>query len=287
MYDGLCIYLTTAKRWVVSSKTLFFTGLLLILSPSLHAQIDSSFLQKYPYLIGNVAFSVDSLTTPVGNLSQDSDTVVTVGMFNAGNRTINLVAGKSNRFVEITYDAAILPPHGATRAHIHINVPGELPEGAERFEAAFETSDVKNPFKFLYFSGNIVKGKKETATAFIDSVPRLIFNTYLYDFGFLRKGKTLYYNFRFTNRGNKPLVLTSITADKGLEITSLPQLTVPPGNSGTISVKIKARRYVGVLHKSITIRSNDPVNPLIILGVHGTVKVIPSKQNPTDYCIGD
>ncbi len=249
------------------------------------AQTDSSFLIKYPYLIGNIAFSVDSLETPIGNLQQGSDTTLQIGLYNAGNKNITLFSTKSNSFVEIVYDDAILPPHKSTLAKVTLKVPLDMPVGNNRFEAVFETDDETNPYKFLYFVTEITKKRHLSGNETLDSVPRLIFDNYLYDFGHLRKGKTLFHTFYFSNRGAIDIFIKEIVVDKGLVITELPSRIIKAGEKGHITVKIKARRYIGVLHKSIKIISNDPVNPVLTLGIHGTVKQIPSKQNPTDYCI--
>ncbi len=273
--------------FALQMKKNLFIGFLLFFSTCLKAQTDSAFLKKYPFLIGNIAFGVDSLETPLGVLYQGQDTGFSVGMYNAGKSEITLTPGKSNRFVSITYDAGVLRPGTSVNALIRISVPKEMPEGQQRFEAEFQTDDSRNPFKFLYFVSEIRKGTTGKKIRAADTVPRIIFDAYLYDFGHMRKGKTIFYTFRFTNGGNKPLLIYAITPDKGVKITGLPEKMIPPGESSVLGVKLKTRRYVGVLHKSITIRSNDPVNPVITLGIHGTVKIIPSKKNPTDYCIGD
>ncbi len=249
------------------------------------AQSDSAFLKKYPFLIGNLAFAVDSLETPVGNLFQGTDTTIRVEIYNAGNKSIKLFGGKSNRFVDITYSAAVLQPRKSAFAKVTLRVPAEMKQGNHRFEAVFETGDELNPFKFLYFSAQILKKKKYSANDITDTVPRLIFDSYLYDFGHLRKGKTLFHTFYFSNRGKMDIFIREIIVDKDLVITEWPPKIIKPGKGGHLTVKIKARRYIGVLHKSIKIVSNDPVNPILTLGIHGTIKHIPSKQNPTDYCI--
>jgi len=249
------------------------------------AQTDTSYLLKYPYVIGNIAFAVDSLETPLGNIPQGGDTTITIGLYNKGNKNIKLISAKSNRFVEIIYEKTSIAPATSTKARVIIKVPGDMPPGDNRFEAVFETGDDINPYKFLYFTSQIIKKSLFAANETLDTVPRLIFDNYLYDFGHLRKGKTLYHSFYFTNRGAMDLFIREIVVDKGLVITELPSKIIKPGGSGHITVKIKARRYVGVLHKGIKIVSNDPVNPVLTLGIHGTIKQIPSKQNPTDYCI--
>ncbi len=250
-------------------------------------QTDSSFLKEYPYLIGNLAFAVDSMETPVGTLSQGTDTTFRVAIYNAGEKTIRLFAGKSNKFVDLTYATDLIAPKKKTFAMIHLHILRKLLPGTMRFEAAFKTDDKKNPYKFLYFSAIIKKAENNFLKKARDNVPQLSFDNYLYDFGHLRRGRNFYYTFTFSNSGSKVLVIDRIEVDKGLEIKTLPPKVIPAGSYGSLRIKIKGRHYLGVFHKTIRVYSNDPANPVLTLGIHGTIKEIPSRKNHTDYCIDE
>ena len=250
-------------------------------------QTDSSFLKKYPYLIGNLAFAVDSMETPVGILVQGTDTTFRVGIYNAGEKGIRLFAGKSNKFVDIAYTTPLIAPKEKAFAMIDLHILKKLLPGTMRFEAAFNTDDKKNPYKFLYFSAVVKKVENNFLKKARDNVPQLSFDNYLYDFGHLHRGRNFYYTFTFSNRGSKVLVINKIEVDKGLEIKTMPPNVIPAGSHGSLSIKIKGRHYLGVFHKTIRVYSNDPANPVLTLGIHGTIKETPSRKNRTGYCIDE
>ncbi len=248
-------------------------------------QTDSSFLKNFPYAIGNLAFAVDSLETNVGKIMHGTDTSFQIGIYNAGDNIIKLYSGKSNKFVDITYSVADISPKHSAVATINLHALSKMPTGQMEFEAVFKTDDKKNPYKFLYFNSYIIKNTITSETMY-DTIPHLVFDNYLYDFGHLRRGKNLYYTFSFSNKGNKNLIIKQIIVDKGIRVLNLTAKLIPPGAYGSFTIKIKGRHYVGVLHKSINVYSNDPVNPLLTLGIHGTIQKIFSKKNQTSYCNG-
>ena len=118
----------------------------------------------------------------------------------------------------------------------------------------------------------------------MDTVPRLIFSQYNYDFGYMWRGKTLMHSFNFTNMGSEELVIDEIITSDGVSVVDKPNLIIEPGGFGSVVVKVNTYGDYGVQHHTVSIASNDPRNPIITLGIHGTVKAkSPSNQNP-DFC---
>ena len=55
--------------------------------------------------------------------------------------------------------------------------------------------------------------------------------------------------------------------------------TISPGGEGTVTLKVKTKRYQGKLHKTATVFSNDPKNPQVTISLKGSIWV-PVKVNP-------
>jgi hypothetical protein len=112
----------------------------------------------------------------------------------------------------------------------------------------------------------------------------MIFNNYNFDFGHLVRGKKVYHTFYFTNMGSEDLFVEKVSSSSGCRVIDPPEKMIPPGGSGRLVVQVRTIGSIGVQHRTISIRSNDPVNPLIILGVHGTVRQPPPPQQNTGFC---
>lgn len=281
------IWLKYQKSWFkVSIKKLFllisFMGIVCFAQSQ---TLDSTILKAHPYSIGNVAFSVDSMEFVVGDINSGEIFEYSIGIFNTGKKPVTFKGGKISRFVTLKYEPTALQPGQSGFVNIEFEVIRELPLGDVYAEIAVESDDENSPFKFLYMVGNVVDGKGEYGSELVlDTVPRMFFNQYNYDFGYLWRGKTLVHSFNFTNMGSEDLVIDEIKGSNGISIIDKPNSIIPPGGYGSIIVKINTQGDYGVQHHIVSIASNDPKNPLITLGVHGTVKAqAPSKQNP-DFC---
>ena len=184
----------------------------------------------------------------------------------------------------MNYTPAVVQPGQSGNAIVDFEVIMEMPAGLTQTEIAIESDDEKNPYKFLYLVGNVVEdSSKIVHSIIIDTVPRIFFNDYNFDFGHLNRGKAVVHTFLFTNRGSQDLVIEDLVS-VGCTVIAPPKKIIPPGEDGALVVRINTMGNFGVSHSTVTVKSNDPVNPEIILGLHGTVRQeSPSKLDP-DFC---
>lgn len=266
-------------------KTVFFFLLSLSFLFANGQKVDSSLIKQFPYRIGNVGFAIDSIEFYVGEVYRGNTVEYELSYINLGKKPIEFQSGKSGKFVEIINRKGSLDPGQTGSALIKAEFVSELPLGIAPLEVAIQTTDKDSPYKFLYLLANVIEDSSRYMNqSIIDTVPRLIFNQLNYDFGYMWRGKTLVHSFVFTNMGSEDLVIEEIISSDGCKVIGSPEKIVPPGGNGSVTVKVKTYGDYGVQHRTISIASNDPRNPTIVLGVHGTVKQqTPPKQNP-DFC---
>lgn len=250
------------------------------------SQADSLLLKEYPLRIGNLGFAMDSLELVIGDVSRGGTVIQEIGLYNYGNDPIQFTNSTSGPFVSVTYRSSILQPGQTTLAMINLEVLNELPLGPTYLEVTIESNDKKNPSKFFYLLANVV----EDSTQFIgyqrlDTVPRLVFDYCNYDFGQLHRGKKVQHTFLFSNRGDKDLVIHEVATSDGCKVLKYPEHIIPPGSSGSITVKVHTKGAVGIQHRSVSIYSNDPITPVIILGLHGMVRMMPDRQKNPGFCV--
>jgi hypothetical protein len=239
----------------------------------------------FPLKIGNIGFAVDSLDIVIGKIIQGRKYTHEIDMYNYGRDAVTFRAGKSSPYIDVLYNPVTIEPGQTGKAIVNFEVIKELPLGPIAAEIAFESDDNQNPYKFLYLLGNIIEDTTLNSTAMImDTVPRLIFDQYNYYFGHLSRGKKIIHTFYFANRGSQMLVIDDVIPSVGCEILKSPEEILEPGGYGSLVVKITTVGDFGVQHRTINISSNDPVHPIITLGIHGTVRQqSPQNQNP-DFC---
>lgn len=86
--------------------------------------------------------------------------------------------------------------------------------------------------------------------------PKISFETMEHDFGDIMEGEKVEYGFKFTNSGNKDLVITSHSVTCGCTVPEYPKGAIAPGEGGVIKVAFNSAGKEGRTNKNITISTN-------------------------------
>ena len=92
-------------------------------------------------------------------------------------------------------------------------------------------------------------------------------------FGELKQGERANCDFTLTNKGKSNLYVRKTRASCGCTAVTLGENTIAPGKSTVIRVTFNSTGKSGRQYKSITVITNDPANPEMILNVNGNIKV--------------
>jgi hypothetical protein len=91
------------------------------------------------------------------------------------------------------------------------------------------------------------------------------------DFGKIEEGKTLDVSFRFKNVGDKPLVISNVSASCGCTIPETPKKPFAPGETGVIKASFNSSGKQGTQSKQVNVFANlDPA--MTTLSFHVEVK---------------
>jgi hypothetical protein len=90
-----------------------------------------------------------------------------------------------------------------------------------------------------------------------------------HDFGTIKDGEKVFWNFRFTNTGNAPLLINRVKADCGCTVPDYPRTPIAPGEEGKIKVTFDSKGRMGRQIKQVTVLSNSerPTNVLTIRAI--------------------
>jgi len=79
-----------------------------------------------------------------------------------------------------------------------------------------------------------------------------------HDFGKIKQGLPVTHEFRFTNKGKVPLVITNVQASCGCTTPDWSKAPIPPGQEGFIKATFNASA-AGAFNKTVTVTANvDP-----------------------------
>jgi len=99
--------------------------------------------------------------------------------------------------------------------------------------------------------------KDSTIVLLIDSV---------YNFGNIKQGQSVSFNFKFKNTGKKALVVTNASASCGCTVPEKPERPIMPGQTSFIKVVFNSTGKSGHQDKNVTVSANtNPSFPTIKL----------------------
>lgn len=93
------------------------------------------------------------------------------------------------------------------------------------------------------------------------NAPVIKFEEEIYDFGVIKEGESVKYEFKFKNTGKTPLIISNAMATCGCTVPEYPSKPIKPGNTGIIKVVFNSQGKVGVQDKVVSIISN--ANPYL------------------------
>lgn len=110
------------------------------------------------------------------------------------------------------------------------------------------------------------------------NAPEIIFEKEEHNFGLLQKGADCNTEFKFTNTGKEPLLLSNVKASCGCTTPSWPKEPIPPGGSNVIKVKYDSNR-VGKFTKTVTVSSNAK-SATKVIKITGEIQAPPEIKAP-------
>lgn len=109
-------------------------------------------------------------------------------------------------------------------------------------------------------------------TALAQTGPSIQFDSKLHDFGDIKEDdKEATCVFTFKNVGDGPLIIHRAIASCGCTTPEFTKEPIVPGSTGTVKVTYNTVGRPDAFHKTITLYTNDPKTPNIILSIKGNV----------------
>lgn len=107
--------------------------------------------------------------------------------------------------------------------------------------------------------------------------PEMTLESMSHDFGNIAEdGGAVTHEFAFTNTGDSPLVIVTVSASCGCTKPKFPKEPIMPGKSGKITVTFYPKGHPGEINKDVKVRTNVPGKKRQSLKLRGYV--IPDKK---------
>lgn len=158
--------------------------------------------------------------------------------------------------IEITYNSALKDEWDRAIDRLYILVNDIAPRNNMLTVTATITED---------FSG-LTEDEKANA-------PGASFDSKTFNFGTIKQGKKIEHNFVLKNTGNSDLLIRRVWATCGCTAVAPRKTVIKPGDDTQIKAVFDSAGRKGNQKKMITVITNDPVNPKILLWLEGIVEI--------------
>jgi hypothetical protein len=107
-------------------------------------------------------------------------------------------------------------------------------------------------------NNNASTDKKEASAQSVPTVTGagIAFEKKSFDFGKVKDGEKVTHEFKFTNNGTEPLIISNATATCGCTVPEYPKTPIAPGESGVIKVVFNSAGKMGLQNKVVSVTSN-------------------------------
>ncbi len=170
---------------------------------------------------------------------------------------------KKEGLIIVTYDAGLKNDWGFVIDRVPVV-----------FNGSYDRKDRKSR---VTISANIQEDFSKLSEAKKAKAAKIEFESKVFNFGTINQGESIDYVFKFKNTGKSDLIIRKTKASCGCTIVNPEDKVIKPGASSSFAVKFNSRGKKGKQNKTITVITNDPENPSLILKVTGLVKV-PEKK---------
>lgn len=139
---------------------------------------------------------------------------------------------------------------------------------------------------FAFIAGGVAAQTATTPTVEVKvqnpNAPTMSFESEVVDYGTIEQGADGVREFKFTNNGKEPLIISNARGSCGCTVPTWPKEPIKPGESSVIKVKYDTKR-LGAINKSVTITSNAS-KPTKVVRIKG--KIIAPQTSPVKESTG-
>ena len=131
-------------------------------------------------------------------------------------------------------------------------------------------------------NAQVANTTKEEVKVDNPNAPVMTFESEIVDYGTIEQGADGVREFKFTNTGKEPLIISNARGSCGCTVPTWPKEPIKPGENSVIKVKYDTKR-LGAINKSVTIKSNAS-EPTKVVRIKGNI--IAPKTTPIKETLG-
>ncbi len=167
-----------------------------------------------------------------------------------------VIKPKGKAIIQIEYEAVAKNDWGHVKDYITLNINDNAKPSERKLSV------------FAYIKEDFSKLSKEQRM----NAPKILFENTNFDFGTAKSGEKVIHDFAFKNDGKSNLIIRKSSPSCGCTIANLKTNIIKPGELDTVRIIFNSTGRNGHQDKQVTIITNDPSNPEVIVKISGNIK---------------
>ena len=210
---------------------------------------------NFNFTQGGLAF--DKISQGGGEIERDGVKMLEFKAKNISPIPITIEGSEHSKGFTVQYEPAQLTPGQISHIKVFITGP-DFGKGGD-FEEVVKliTNEEENNTKEITINGTMALSQAE-----IEAQPHIEWANISYEGGKAIEGEKITYAYKFTNTGKQDLIIESVKASCGCTATEPKEKVIKPGMSSEIVATFNSSGRVGKQYKTITVKTNDPQQPV-------------------------
>jgi hypothetical protein len=221
--------------------------------------------------MGNLLMSRNGVSfAQIFNTETKSDSIT---VYNNGDRPMKIDFQKPAAHIKTAISSNAIMPGETAVVSISYDASRANGFGFQSGDRVYlQTDDSIQPMKIIYVSANVKEDFSKLTAKQRENAPKIEFEEKIFDFGTKPSGDAVPHTFTFRNTGKSDLIIRKVHASCGCTATSPEKTVIAPGESSKIDINFNTAGRKGNQFKSITVITNDPASPEVMLQVKGNLE---------------
>jgi len=198
--------------------------------------------------------------------------IATLPVYNESNKDITLGFGSMPAYLNLTAIPNILKPGAKGVIHaeydpVKLNDYGFVVDRINLIINKVESNQI-----FLAVSATIEEDFSNLSPQERADAPKIMVEKVVHNFGKIKEGEKISFDFKFDNKGKNPLIIRKIKSSCGCAAFAPVKNEIPGGGSEKIRITFDSKGKHGSQYHNITLVTNDPKMPVVNFKVTGVVE---------------
>ena len=226
----------------------------------------------YPHEMGPIRLSTNHMA--MQNVTNKQTKTDTIKIINTSQEPASISFKNAPKHVNIAAVPSKLKPQQKGVVVITYNAEMKNDWGfvIDRIPVVFNDKfDPKDRMNRITVSANIQEDFSKMSEGDKAKAAKIEFESKTFNFGTIKQGESASHIYKFKNTGKSDLIIRKTKASCGCTVVNPEDKVIAPGGESQFNVKFNSRGKKGKQNKTITVITNDPTTPSVILKITGTV----------------